>query len=220
MRIPQPAGTKGSLKWMQRAVHRAPGLLQPATLPPLRWVSPLADDGYAEYRDAAFLDRLGLGRLSPDLAAFWPRRGPQWDGLAVFEDGVVLAEAKAHVPELGSPPSAAGPQSLIRICDAFAQVQAALGLAPRDWHRQFYQYANRLAHLWWLRDCGVNAHLVLIGFVGDDAVQGPKQATDWQAAYRRADTALGLPATVSLMPHIHHVYPDVRNLDAVTLADS
>lgn len=212
MRIEQNPGQKGSLKWMQRAVADAPGLLQPACLAPLTWVSPLAADGFAEYRDGAFLRKLGLGDLAPALADFWPRRGPQWDGLAIFDGGVVLAEAKSHLREFDTPPSAAGPASARRIAAAFARVQGALGIAPAQrWEQRFYQYANRLAHLWWLRDQGVNAHLLLIGFLNDNAMNGPSSGTEWQRAVARAEAVLGLTPN-PLAPAIHHLHLDVRAL--------
>ncbi len=211
MRIPQPDGKRGSLKWMQRAVNQRPDLLQPAVLPPLAWVSPLADDEHAEYRDAAFLTRLGLAPLASALSEFWPKRGPQWDGLATFTGGVVLAEAKAHLPEFATPHSAAGPVSSLRIAAAFAQVQHALGIAPQPWHRTYYQYANRLAHLWWLRSQGVDAHLLLIGFLGDTEMNGPTLAADWHTATTRAEMTLGLVPN-PLRPFIHTLYPDVRTL--------
>lgn len=210
MRIEQPEGHKGSLKWMQRAVNVAPRCLQPAALPPLTWVSPLAADGFAEYRDGDFLRRLDLGHLAPALAGFWPARGPQWDGLARFPGGVVLAEAKAHLREFDTPPSAAGPASAQRIAAAFARVQTALGVTPSaPWERRFYQYANRLAHLWWLRAQGINAHLLLIGFLNDPDLNGPATAAEWQGAVALAEAELGLSPLAAVL---HHLHPDVRSL--------
>jgi hypothetical protein len=45
------------------------------------WMSPKAGDGYAEYRDQAFLDLLGIKPTKTKLKDFWPNRGPQWDAL-------------------------------------------------------------------------------------------------------------------------------------------
>lgn len=212
MRIPQPSGTKGSLKWMQRAVEFAPHAIRPRALPSITWVSPLAADDYAEYRDSAFLDVIGLARLSRSLADFWPKRGPQWDGLAVFEGGVLLSEAKAHLGEFETPASQAGPKSAAKIARAFADVQTDLGLAACDWSRTYYQYANRLAHLWWLRSQGVDAHLALIAFLNDNDMPGYATAEDWKAAYASADAALGLPRTHALSPFVHYIYCDCRAL--------
>lgn len=214
MRIPQPLGTKGSLKWMQRAVQHRPDLLQPVTLPPLTWVSPTPHDAFAEYRDTGFLRCLNLETLAPHLAAFWPRRGPQWDGLARFPGGVVLAEAKAHLAEFETSRSAAGPASAAQIATAFAQVQTDMNITPASpWDRTFYQYANRLAHLWWLRAQGINARLLLIGFLGDAEVSGPVAAEAWDIAYANAESALGLPRDGhALSRFIHHLSPAVSEL--------
>jgi hypothetical protein len=101
MRVEQNPGIKGSLKWIQAAVAR-PAVLDHALrtaldLPSgavIDWRSPRGDDAWAEYRDGSFLEALGLARLAPDLKAFWPRRGPQWDALARVSTGdVILGEA-------------------------------------------------------------------------------------------------------------------------------
>lgn len=215
MRVPQPEGTKGSLMWLQRAVERRPEMLVPAALGSVDWVSPRRADDFAEYRDRSFLEVLGLGRLSADLSAFWPRGGPQWDGLGRLGDGVVLVEAKAHVREFMTDPSQASEGSLKAIRAALAAVQADLGCDPRgDWTKIFYQYANRLAHLWWLRDRGVNAHLLLVSFLGDETpgIRGPATPETWTAAFQLADYALGLPSRHRLSKFVHHSHPHVRAL--------
>ena len=210
MRVPQPEGTRGSLKWLQRAVARRPDLLQPQGLPVIRWLSPLAEDDFAEYRDASFLKLLGLAHLTPALAVFWPARGPQWDALGLCAAGPVLVEAKAHLGEFNSPASQAGAVSMARIRAAFAAMQADLGLAPgADWTRSTYQYANRLAHLWWLRLQGVDAHLLFVSFIGDEERQGPRSADAWHLAFRDADRQLGIPQDHPILRNVHHVLPDV-----------
>lgn len=213
MRTVQEQGTRGSLKWIQRAVADRPDLLQPPGLPPIRWVSPLADDDFAEYRDAAFLERLGIGRLAGELSAFWPARGPQWDALGLAGDEPILAEAKAHLREFWSPPTQAGAASRVRIEAAFAQVKDALGVrAEVDWTGTFYQFANRLAHLWWLRSQGVPAHLVFVDFLDDEDMRGPTDPEAWDCEFQVAATALDLPDDHVLSPYIHHVRPSVRHL--------
>jgi len=215
MRVPQPEGTRGSLKWLQRAVARRPDLLGVPALGPVTWLSPLRSDDYAEYRDAAFLDLLGLGALHPALADFWPRGGPQWDALGRAGPAVVLVEAKAHLREFMTTPSQAAPPSLRKIRAAFSAIQADLGIdPPSDWSRIFYQYANRLAHLWWLRRQGVEAHLLFVSFLGDDTpgIEGPVRHETWEAAFALADHALGLPARHRLSAFVHHAMPGVDGL--------
>ena len=109
---------RGSQRQLQDYVNDHPDALSQAVLgrlPPrmndlgarIRWVSPLAEEKYCEYRDADFLHRLGLGGFTKDLAEFWPALGPCWDALGVISDaqrklkpGVVLVEAKSHIPEI------------------------------------------------------------------------------------------------------------------------
>lgn len=225
-RFPQRPGTRGSLKWLQIAVNERPDLLDGPILSALpgagsvAWRSPLAADGFAEYRDAAFLDRLGLGAHAGALAAFWPARGPQWDALAITGAGqVLLVEAKAHLRELASPPLKAGPASRARIVAALAATAAALGARPlAPWTDAFYQLANRLAHLVFLRGQGVDARLVLVNFVGDTEMGGPAGKAEWQAAYAMALHVMGLPVRHRLSRYVLPVYPDVGGLAAVGAA--
>ncbi len=213
-RLRQKAARRGSQKWLQIAVAAAPQRLQPPGLAPLTWRSPLADDDHAEYRDAAFLERLGLGHLAPALAAFWPRGGPVWDGLATCADGVVLVEAKAHLREaLSTPCAARDPDSRARIAAALGQAREALGArGGGDWMEVFYQSANRLALLWWLNAQGVRAHLLMVGFLGDAGMRGPATPEAWQAMARAIRQALGLPEAHPLRDRVHWVHPPVEGL--------
>lgn len=223
MRVIQPPGARGSLKWIQRAVNDRPSLLDALILPHLgdartiEWLSPLASDVFAEYRDAAFLERLGLQEFIPSLEGFWPKRGPQWDALARSDRGdILLVEAKAHVGELCSPPTQAGGASRTRIEAAFAATRAALGCAgkppPAAWTETFYQLANRLAHLHFLRRHGQPAWLVLASFIGDKDMGGPATAAEWEAAYAVVHHVMGLPNRHTLSPYVLHIHPHVSEL--------
>ena len=216
MRIEQPPGKRGSLKWIQRAVaERWPELEAPVmawtAADSIEWVSPLAADSYAEYRDASFLDVLGLGQLVPALGEFWPQRGPQWDALArLGTDGVLLVEAKAHIREFLSPGTSAGEKSRSTIERRLEECALFLGASRKAaWAETFYQYTNRLAHLWFLRQHGVNAYLALVGFVGDGDMAGPASGETWDAAYLVASYALGLPERHALSKFIIKVHPQV-----------
>lgn len=219
-RAVQPEGTRGSLKWIQRAVEERWPALDGAILQKLagateiEWRSPLRADDFAEYRDADFLERLGLGHLAEALAAFWPRRGPQWDALGRSDAGhILLVEAKAHIGEFCTPGTSAGPASRAVIQARLAEVADALGATPgRPWADLFYQLANRLAHLHFLRAQGVPAFLVLVGFLDDRDMDGPSGAETWVAAYQLAAYALGLPTRHALSPFIVHAFPAVPNV--------
>jgi len=200
-RFPQRPCKKGSQRWIQWFVNQSVAVLNESIgLGPINWRSPLAKDDYAEYRDSAFLTLLGVGEQCA-LDAFWPRGGPQWDALGMSEDGVaVLVEAKAHLNELYSPPSMAGEQSLELIQTSLAQAAAALGVRPGyDWSKQFYQYANRLAHGYFLNTSGIEAKVVFLYFVGDSDVHGPATRSEWETAVTVVQSALGLTAEPSFV---------------------
>lgn len=219
-RFVQPEGTRGSLKWIQRAVNDRPDILARDLLPKLRhatsinWRSPLRDDEFAEYRDSAFLERIDLGQWSEALAEFWPQPGPQWDALGVSDRGdILLVEAKAHLAEICSPASKASVTSLTRIKTVLSETAVALDATPRaDWAVVFYQLANRLAHLHFLRSRGVPAWLVLVSFIGDTDIKGPQTAAEWEAAYLVVLHVMGIPANAALMKHVAHVFPHVTDL--------
>lgn len=213
MRVVQPEGNRGSLKWIQQSVAHCPEILQPAGLPRIEWLSPLPHDGYAEYRDEAFLDLLGLSRLAGALRVFWPKRGPQWDALGMTERGPVLVEAKAHVREFFSPATQAGDASRVQIESAFETMQADLGIVPKvRWSDVYFQYTNRLSFLWWLRNQGVAAELLFVSFLNDKDIGGPSSPETWEAAFAGADYTLGLPSRHKLSRYVHHVTPDVRHI--------
>ena len=221
MRIPQSKGKRGSQKWLQIAVEQDwSDLSEPilAALPPgrsIRWLSPCVDDEYSEYRDSSFLERLGLERLSGSLHEFWPRRGAVWDGLARTDEGeYLIVEAKAHIGEFCSGEcKAESPNSIAQIKNALEWTAGQLGtndLFVTVGFTAFYQYANRLAHLAWLRGQGVEAFLVLVGFVDDADMPGHTTPAAWEAAYLVADKALGISRGHPLSSFIIHAHPTVK----------
>ncbi len=205
-----PAANLGSRRWLQVLVNCRPEILNDAIaarLPErpadIDWRSPLAEDHYAEYRDQTFLDRLagsGYYREPPrpqhELADFWPRFGPQWDGLAVGDNGqILLVEAKAHISEMVTAPSQArGESARQKIQESLAKVKSFTNSRSQaDWSSSFYQYANRLAHLYWMRELnGHDAYLVNLFFVNDRDMHGPESTAEWQAAIRLQEVFMGV----------------------------
>ena len=187
-RVPQQVGSRGSLKWIQRLIELDPTRLTDAIRASIdeapdwtvEWISPRRHDQWAEYRDAGFLLHLELPKLIPDLKAFWPPGGPQWDALGKGSQGeVVLVEAKAHFNELTSD-CGAGEKSRALIEKTLAGTKQSLGApASADWLSQYYQYANRLAHLTFLRERGLKAWLVFLYFYGDSEMSGPMSPSEW-----------------------------------------
>lgn len=183
-----------------------------------RWVSPLVKENYKEYRDDKFLWPISQARLYKKLREFWPRGGLQWDALAVLTGktggkGVILAEAKANIQELGNPSYGcrASGKSRESIERALATVKRALGVKPEaDWMGNYYQYANRLAHLYFLHVlCGVPTWMVYIYFVSAKKAITPRTAEEWSESLSQIQTALGLPQNHLLAQRIVSVFPEV-----------
>jgi hypothetical protein len=217
---------RGSQLWMQRAValrHRALEQMLADAVgqadAAVDWRSPLTPQ-YAEARDGRVFELLGRQPVRRALRDFWPSRGPVWDALAVVGDRYVLIEAKAHIPELISGGSkATDKQSLATITASLEHTRKSL--APRsrvDWARSpFFQYANRLSFLQFLReDNDIPAHLAFIYFTNDSVMGGPSTDDEWRGALRLMDASLGISAH-RLSPFVHKLFVDSRTLDvAVT----
>ena len=211
-RFAQPQGTKGSLRWIQHLVNQHSTILDAGLgIGPVEWMSPRKADDYAEYRDQAFLDLLGITLTKRRLEEFWPSGGPQWDALGRAASGeIVLVEAKAHIAELLSPPTQAQEVSAQVIRRALLEAAEAMQATPgTDWSRRFYQYANRMAHAWFLSQ--VNELPVCLGFVyfiGDADMDGPQSRREWEAGLTVLHEALGLRGR---LPHyVIETFIDVR----------
>lgn len=181
----------------------------------IEWVSPLASESGAEYRDTAALKKLEiLDRLSTPIAEFWPARGPVWDGLAKTSKGSpLLLEAKAHIPEMASPGTKASGESRLKIEQSLEV--ARRHYAPRasaSWSGTFYQYANRLAFQFYLKELnGVDARLVFLSFINATEMNGPKSVEEWHGATRLLHAVLGLPADLREFG-VFHAFVDAREV--------
>ena len=220
-RTPRPEKTTRSEHWLRLLVNEHPELLDAQLRrsfgwpesEEITWVSPLADDEYAEYRDAQALEKLAVTPRVP-LAEFWPIGGPRWDALGRTSAGrALLIEAKAYIEEIVSPASGATEESLSLIRQSLREVKDFLHITPEhDWSALFYQYTNRLAHLYYFRQRNdIDAYLVFIYFVGAPDVTEPSTASEWQAALRLLKTVLGT-SRHALTPYIADVFIDVSEL--------
>jgi len=217
-RHPQAEVTTRSQKWLQILVNERPDVLQralPPALGPVEWLSPLKADDYAEYRDASFVELLGIELRQRPLRDFWPKGGPQWDALGRTAEGdFILIEAKAHIAEMASPPCGAKDKaSKERIAASLAEVKRRLAPGNRaDWSRTYYQYTNRLAHLYLLRTLnGLPAWLVFLHFVNARDVPLPASREHWEGAISLLHATLGLGKHL-LRPYVLDVFVDVGEL--------
>ena len=103
-------------------------------------------------------------------------------------------EAKANIPEIVSPATAASPDSKKKIVTALNETKKHLGINNDvDWSGKFYQYTNRLAHLYFLREQNnIPTYLVNIYFMNDKEVNGPQSKREWQAAIDVMKSYLGV----------------------------
>lgn len=225
MRFVEKGNARGSLKWIRHAVNVTPQLLNERIkaalgLPDsagITWTSPLANDEYAEYRDEDFLRLTGSDAQKVPLSNFWPARGPQWDALAKLGDaGSLIVEAKANIPEVISPGTGAGGDQLALIEKSLAEVKSYMGIDPKlPWSGKFYQFANRLAHLYFLRVLNNNdAYLVFVYFNGDKDVDGPGTTAEWRAALTVAKNILGIPRRHPLSKYIAEVFIDISEIES------
>ena len=224
------ATLRGSQRWLQLAVNRCPAVIDDAIseamgigqYETIEWLSPLESEDFIEYRDQAFLERLGLNPQRRKLSDFWPSGGPVWDSLARTSAGrALLIEAKANVPEFDSNPTGASGRSLTKIREALEETRSFLRVrSDTDWTRCFYQYANRLAHLYFLKELnGIDAALVFIYFTGDTTVSGvnPVSREGWEAAIGLATNHLGVRLSSPwVRENVVVVFIDVNDLSHIS----
>lgn len=221
-RIKQDPNSHGSLKNLQVAINVKKKYLDYEISKvigkqmKIDWRSPLHSDDYAEYRDEDFLIKLGvLNRINYPLIDFWPKKGPQWDALGVSRDEIILVEAKANIPEMvSSGTGAKNPQSINKIRNSLDEVKKYLNINNGiDWTGTFYQYVNRIAHLYYLREKNqIKAHLLFIYFINDITVHGPKTKDEWLGAIQTMECYLGLAKKHKLRKYIHDIFIDINDL--------
>ena len=214
---------KGSRRWLQIAVTYHPELLLEPLFVPLglslgeriSWVSPLASERFREYFDSAALGKVGIrSPLKRPLRNFWPAHGPVWDALGIAGSDIsVFVEANAHIPEMAS--SSTRAKGAARRLIETSLTEARSHYAPKataEWSGLFYQYANRLAHHYFLSVVnGLPSHLVFVYFLNDKEMKGPSSKEEWKGAVRLLHAALGLPADLS-RHGVHEVFIDVNRL--------
>jgi len=107
---------------------------------------------------------------------------------------IFLVEAKSHISEVLSPKTGAGVKSLRKIKKSLDDTKTFLhSTSEHDWASTFYQYNNRLAHLYFLRILNeVPAYLVFVYFVKDKEMNGPQSIDEWKGALSLIKSYLGI----------------------------
>lgn len=211
----------GSQLQMQLYVARRQGELTSAVLNALRlaratfdridWVAPLEHKRFSEPCDGTFLELLGLRHLRAQLADFWPKGGPRWDALAVLQPGagVLLVEAKSYPGEIRGGGCKAVPESRTVIERSIRTARDWFGASKgADWLGPLYQYANRLAHVRFLREvAGRTAWLANVCFL-DDPIK-PTTRMQWDVLLPDLKSALGFRS--GTIPYVIDVFLPARD---------
>ena len=221
----------GSQKWLQVLVNDHYELLNAYIAPKLRpqpsnieWLSPLRADCYAEYSDEDFIDRLGIKLDKKPRSEFWPMGGPHWDGLArTDKEQILLLEAKSHTKELVSTLGASSHRSISLISLSLNKTKKFVGSSSDksvDWTVGVYQYANRLAHLYFLNKLnGFDAYLILLYFLKDKEREAgdthvPRTELEWESVITYQERLMGIRQRHQLSDRIIHVFIDVNDIEA------
>jgi len=205
---------------LNRLILDASSTLRNAISGTIKWVSPIEKENYLEYQDAEFLEAIGYPQLNKDLSKFWPEGGPVWDALAIFplkaenRNGVILLEAKSHIKELESSGCSAQGKSRENIIRTFEGIQKVIGITlNKNWLDKYYQYANRLAHLYFLSIVQkIPTWLIFLYFINDVEQSGPINEGKWLGVIDEVKKTLGLPARHILSDNIINVFIDLNKL--------
>lgn len=167
------------------------------------------------------------GDLKQQWKEFWPTgKGiHNWDAIGKItgDNGPewLLVEAKAHTDEILTDCKASNPVSIKKLKDAFAKVKKSLGVdVDEDWMRGCYQFANRLATLWFLHEHKIPTHLLFIYFTGDKRPVSPNSkwnhhcpatVEEWKEPLTKQAELLGLPNSHSLTLNLHKLFLPVQD---------
>lgn len=199
----RPASTTRSEHWMRICANEKSSIINERIISEfvwlendeIEWLAPIKSDDYAEYYDQEFLELLGVKDLKVPLSDFWPKSGPRWDGLARTKSGkLILVEAKAYIEEGVDFKSQAGPKSMAKIKLSLEEAKKVFKASKEaSWEQHFYQYANRLAHLYFLHELNdLDAYLIFLYFANATDVPKPCTVEQWQGAIRLTEKCLGL----------------------------
>jgi hypothetical protein len=167
------------------------------------------------------VDFLTTGSLTfTEWKRWWPRTGnvQNWDAVGTLHHAEgkcewLLFEAKANLEEVHVHCKAKAHGGLPLIKSRLLETQLACGITEtRDWTKEFYQYANRLALLHFLIGKHVLARIMFLYFIGDTGNSGrdcPASREPWDMKLRELKRYLGLTGRSELEKRVHHVFFDV-----------
>jgi len=175
-------------------------------------------------RELVGLDFIHDAKVKRGWKAFWPQTGnaQNWDAVGKINYGDheewLLVEAKAHLGEVISHCGAKSEHSINKIKLAFEKTMRACCDCPMDveyWLSPYYQFANRLAVLYFLmRECkpAIPARLLFIYFTGDQRidVECPEKEDGWRPIVKAMEEKLGIDTRGDLYQRVKHLFIPVN----------
>lgn len=174
-----------------------------------------------EYEGLEFLNENQRSGTEIKWKDFWPASGKQqnWDAVGKVINGTnkkwLLVEAKANVEECKSwckakPASENGgrDQILETMEEVIKATTQTKSIDPEIWLNKYYQYANRLAVLYFLTKNGIDTNLLFIYFVGDQ-IEGkncPSSVNQWKSIVATIHEHLNIDTQSELMQRVKHLY--------------
>lgn len=176
--------------------------------------APLHDD-----REFSGLEFIHDAEVQEKWKAFWAQTGnsQNWDAVGKIHfdnhDEWLLVEAKGHVGEIKSNCGATNPTSKQKIYSALKKAGQAFGNQTKpveNWLENCYQYANRLAVLYFLmKECvpSVNARLLFLYFYGENRenLECPQNEQKWLQAIQETSDRLGIDKSCELAKRVHYL---------------
>lgn len=128
-----------------------------------------------------------------------------------------LGGGKGEPKGVEIPGTKAGEQSLALINQSLDEVKTGLGIGAQiDWTKTYYQYANRVAHLYYLRELNeIKAFLINVFFIGDHSVNGPASIKEWQVPIEQTKKLLWLDHPNILQPYMFDLFIDVHSMKGI-----
>ena len=177
--------------------------------------APLKDD-----REFTGLEFIKDTQVREKWKSFWPQTGNahNWDTIGKIYFGNtfewLLVEAKGHIGEIVTKCKATSPENKKVIYSSLEKTSKAFGnyLQPiKNWIDTYYQYANRLAVLYFLmKECvpSVNARLLFVYFFGENRenLKCPQSEQDWESVIRDIEIRLGIDKNSELAQRTHCLF--------------
>jgi hypothetical protein len=181
--------------------------------------TPLKDD-----KEFSGLEFIPNAQVQEKWKSYWAQTGnsQNWDavGKVHFDnrDEWLLVEAKGHLGEIESNCGATNPTSKKKIFSALGKASQAFGNQSKpveNWLEDYYQYANRLAVLYFLmKECvpAVNARLLFVYFYGENRenLKCPQNDQEWLPAIQEMNDWLGVDKGCELAKRIHYLFLPVN----------